>query len=383
VINDPNTPIEVQQQLWRFWRSLFEAASGGAAGATGNDGLSAFWRQFGLDPGKLDGPTEAFTRLFNPWLMGASGAAAPAPEAFGQWLNQSLQDLLRNSVGSTENHNSPFAAMNEFFRSPLRLWQSAFANSAGPFGTAGFSPMAPSQLAALADLPPLGLTREWEIAWREVQRAYAEQVDAGGALGRQIGAIYHTALKRFIKATSYDDRDDSEITSLRELYDLWVSIAEQAYAEKVMTAEYSQAFGRFINASARSAKARQELANDVQEAMNLPNRRELDSIIRTQHGLRAEVRSLGARAVNRVDIDVLTSRVEHLSRKLDALAAAPTEKPKAAKKPKKAQAKSAPARRATSGAKRKRPASKRRSKTASPASRSGGEFDIGSFVPTD
>jgi hypothetical protein len=380
-MNDPNTWNEAQQQLWRFWRALFESASGGTPGAASTDGLSAFWRQFGLEPGNPGGPTEAFTRLFNPWLMGSPGAAGP--EAFGRWLNQSLQDLLRNTARPSENHNAPFEAMNEFFCSPLRLWQSAFANSAGPFDTAGFSPMAPSQLAALADLPPLGLTREWETAWREVQRAYAEQVDAGGALGRQIGAIYHTALQRFIKATSHNDSADGEITSLRELYDLWVSIAEQAYAEKVMTTEYSQAFGRFINASARSSKARQELANDVQETMNLPNRRELDSIIRAQHALQAEVRSLGTRTVNHVDIDVLTSRVEVLSRKLDELAAAPKKKSQAATKPKKAKAESAPTRKATSAAKRRRPATGRRAKPASSASRTGGEFDIGSFVPSD
>ena len=258
----------------------------------------------------------------------------------------------------------------------------------------------------MQDLPPFGLTREWETAWRALRQAHREQVDAGNALGRQIGFIYHAALKRYAKAISANDTEDREITSLRELYDLWVTIAEEVYAEKVMTKEYSVAFGNFINAGARCRKARQTMVDDLQELMNLPNRREIDSIIERQHAMQAELRAVASRTGNDIGLDALKSRVEALSRRLDGLAEAPSKKSASTtvKKPKKAKAKAAPDSRAAAPAKakrsknrkvkiasasdsasptkRKRPKPAQPDKPAAPAA-SPAEFNIDSFATDD
>lgn len=398
-MNKPSDWMQMQQDLWRAWQSILKQTQLG--GGTG-DGLGGFGRQFGFDPGGANGPMGAFAALFNPWFTPRPEALGP--EAFTQWFSSAVQEMLRTSAASTRNDDTPLDAMNEFLRSPVRMWQAMLAQGSNPFDGMDWPGMAPSEFAALQDLPPLGLTREWAASLRDLRIAYGEQVDAGNALGRQIGYIYQTALKRFTKAVSDGDSDDGEITSLRQLYDLWVSIAEQAYSEKVMTTEYSQTFGKFINASARSRKAWQKLVDDVQESMNLPNRRELDSVIARQHATQAELRALAAQSQDGLEFDALKNRVDALSEQLDGLtiaaqqAAEPTKTKKEAKgkaamnaeveahanskAPAKKRAKAASTSRAAPASKVKRSTPKPRAKRPAPAP-SAGEFDIGSFAGED
>lgn len=323
----------MQQQFQRLWQSALEQGTRGVASGADNSEVSSFWRQFG------------------------TGSSTPGPDAFNQWLPDILQGLLR---------------------APLQGWPAAFSGNSNPFAGAGWSVPPPSEFAGLTDLPPLGLNRESEIRWRELFAAYTEQADAAFTLNRQLAAIFMTALKRFQKEVTENNSDAAEITSLRELYDLWVSIAESAYAEKVMTAEYSQAFGNCINSSARARKAWQVLADEAKQAMNLPNRQEIDSIIERQHALQAEVRSLETRLANDTNVDALNARIKVLAQQLDdvALAAKGESAPegKTASESATAANVSTPQR---AKLKRKRSSPKRPGKARTPSSQLVNEFDIG------
>ncbi len=396
--------MEMQRELYRLLQTVFEQCAAVLGAPAADDGLNAVWRQFGFDPGAAGDPIAAFAKLFSPAFSAAP--AASGADAFSQWFNQSLQALLSELNGEPESQSAPFDFLKVLLGSPFPMWPSAVGRDDAPFQPPSWPGVTPSEAAAMQDLPPFGLTREWETAWRALRQAHREQVDAGNALGRQIGFIYHAALKRYAKAISANDTEDREITSLRELYDLWVTIAEEVYAEKVMTKEYSVAFGNFINAGARCRKARQTMVDDLQELMNLPNRREIDSIIERQHAMQAELRAVASRTGNDIGLDALKSRVEALSRRLDGLAEAPSKKSASTtvKKPKKAKAKAAPDSRAAAPAKakrsknrkvkiasasdsasptkRKRPKPAQPDKPAAPAA-SPAEFNIDSFATDD
>lgn len=379
--NDLPDWMEMQRDLGRVWQSILKQIPNAGRDRPDNDGIGQFLRQFGLDLGGAGDPMAAFTKLFNPSAIASLGPIGSDP--FSEWLNRCVEDLLRSSADGSSN--TSFNVMDAFLRSPLRLWQSAADKTDPPFNPASWSPMALGAFTQGCDLPPLGLTREWEIRWRTVQRANTDQVDAGTALGRQLGSIYHTALKRFATAIHDHNPADGEISSVRELYDLWISIAEQAYAEQVMTPEYSQAFGHYINASARYRKARQGLSDDICEAMNLPSRRELDSIIERQHALQADLRDLAARSINDIDLDALNRRVEAISLQLDEMAVVRAHKShaKTRAKPKRPRAKAASGQRVAPGAKRKPSASKHRGKSTVTESRGAGEFDIDGIASRD
>lgn len=295
-MSTPPEWLEAQQKFWRKWRSGLDE-DGSKALPFGD--LGGLWRQFGINS--------------------ESGDSDPV----SLWLNQSLQSLLKNAAGEK---GSPLGAWSDIFRSPLSLWPFSFSDTADRDSVADWQAKPASAFLKLQDLPPLGLSREWEIGLRDVRQAHAEEQKAAQALARQLSPIVQIAIKRFFTALNTSEGEQDEITSLRELYDLWISIAEQAYAEKVMTKQYSQAFGHYINASARLRKASQKIASDLAEAMNLPNRRELDAIISRQHRLEAEVRALGKPAVHTTDYTDLEFRIEALSQRLDGVAAASNKK---------------------------------------------------------
>jgi hypothetical protein len=221
-----------------------------------------------------------------------------------------------------------------------------------------------------------------------LQRTLKDEIDAGNALARQTGAIYQNALKRFFKAVSRNDPADGEINSLRELYDFWIDIAEKAYHEKVMTEQYAQIFGRYINASAQRRKSWQGFIDDCQQAMNLPHRRELDALIKGHHDLRNEVRELGKRSAAEIEFVEITERLDALSRQVVSLheasilpaEPAPPVEPRAAASDPPANTPPVPRiatiKRKVPPAKRARPASSTKRASQRQAA---DEFDIGAF----
>ncbi|MFP6680590.1 MAG: poly(R)-hydroxyalkanoic acid synthase subunit PhaE [Gammaproteobacteria bacterium] len=336
-MNNRNPWVEMQQQFQQLWQSVLQQSYGSIPEGAANSGLNGFWNQFATGPRRAVGP-----------------------DAFSQWLNQSLQDILR---------------------APLQGWPFPFDNNTSPFSGPNWSPMSPPEFAVLRNLPPLGFNQASEIRWCEAQDACAEQAKASAALGRQLAAVYTTAIQRFQKTIAANDSEDGEITNLRALYDLWVSIADQAYAEKVMTAEYSRAFGDCINSSARARNAWQELTEEAQHAMNLPNRRELDSLIERQHALQVEVSELSHRMEGAGDISALNTKIEALSQQLYELSRSADKRSgsPATAKPEKP---SVPAT-SVSGptkVKRTRRTPKRSKKATKSALAPGNEVDIGSFT---
>ena len=304
-MNGPWDWMNAQQQLWRQWQSFM--SGGNPAPQFGADSFANFWRPFGFDAASAANPSSLFSSMFAPW----AAAAAPQDGAddIGRWL-QRLLEGLQSAAGGTAA-NGPGAFVDAFLRSPF----GAFGNfTQSPFASGDWMNMKPSEFAGLFDLPPLGPGREWETKWRELHGAAKEEFEAHGALGRQLGRIYYRALKDFARVLRDNDPADGDITNLRELYDLWIDVAESAYRERAMTDEYARTFGRVINANSRSRSAWQTLLNDYQEALNVPNRREIDSLIARQMELVARVRELEASAPLQLAEELSTQHTELAAR---------------------------------------------------------------------
>ena len=310
-MNGPSDWMAAQQQLWQQWQSFM--SGGNSTPQFGTERFANFWRPFGFNAANAANPASLFSTMFAPWA--AVGAQQNAPEDIGRWL-QRLLEGLQSAAGGAAEHD-PFSFMNSFLRSPL----GAFGNfTQSPFASGDWLNMKPSEFAGLFDLPPLGPGREWETKWRELHSAAKEEFEASGALGRQLGQIYYRALKEFARILRDNDAADGDITNLRGLYDLWVDVAEAAYRDRAMTEDYAQAFGRTINANSRSRNAWQSLLNDYQEAMNLPNRREIDSLIARQAELVARVAELEAREPS-FDADALAAKQAEFAARIDKLEA--------------------------------------------------------------
>ena len=96
-----------------------------------------------------------------------------------------------------------------------------------------------------------------------------------------------------------------------------------------MTVQYSQAFGRFINAIAGFRQSLQKITDDLAVALNLPNRPDVDAIIHRQHTLASQVRALETAVQNRPDGNSkeLKARVDALSGWIEQLVSAAAKEP--------------------------------------------------------
>ena len=264
--DDPNAYMDLEQQLRQLCQTLLREGSRGSSDGMEEHSSNVNWSQFG-------------------------------PAIFSHGLNESLAHLMAT---------------------PLPKW--LFGSDAGNnfFGSNGWCLMSPSEFKAIEDLSSLGLSSE-EPRRCEFAEALKDQVNAANQLSQQLTDVFERASARFQQSITDDKNDDHKITSLRELYDFWVSIAEQTYAEQVMTPEYSQIFGRFINTSARTWKIAQELGVAGQKSTSLPDRLEQASVAERQVDLQAEAHASNGPLLDDDDLILLITRIKDFARKIDEL----------------------------------------------------------------
>jgi hypothetical protein len=140
--------------------------------------------------------------------------------------------------------------------------------------------------------------------------------------------------------------------SLRELYDLWVEISEEHYAEFAMGEEYQELYGDMVNRLMTMRKHYSEMTDDLLRAMNLPNTREVDTMQERLQQLRRENFALKKEIG---EIKAMLQRGAGKAAAAPAPAAPEASKPAAARKAK-APAKKAAARKAVA---KKAPAKKK------------------------
>ena len=131
---------------------------------------------------------------------------------------------------------------------------------------------------------------------------------------------------------------------MRELYDLWVEVSEEHYAEFAMGEEYQELYGDMVNRLMIMRRHYSEIADDFLRAMNLPNTREIDTmqerlqqVRRENFALKKEIKAIKAMLTQ------MNAKTARAVKKAPAARAATTKAPrtKAAPARKKAVAKKA------------------------------------------
>ena len=149
-----------------------------------------------------------------------------------------------------------------------------------------------STLGRFLAAPAIGYTRELQEkvtrtyeTWVELQRCQIEfQTEVANAGIRALENLLRELVERGEKG--------EQITSLRQLFDLWVACAERAYFEIASTESFAEIQGKLVNAAMHYRVHERELAEVFVKAMHMPTRGELDDAYRHIHELRREVKRL-------------------------------------------------------------------------------------------
>ncbi len=200
-----------------------------------------------------------------------------------------------------------------FWQLPIDNWQRTLSTlTAGAPGDylRGFSPAGPVREGAHAKLdqflstPGVGYSREFQEQYQHLGKlalAYEKAFQRYFATFMEMGKRSVDLLqKRLHERTA----NNQPITSIRELYNLWVDCSEEEYGTYVMTDEYAEIHGELINALMALKHHGGRMIDEYAGTLNLPTRVEMDTV---HHRLQQ------ARRDNKIQQELISELSEQIS----------------------------------------------------------------------
>ena len=268
-----------------------------------------------------------------------SAGMEPA-EAINQWMEQLKQSLQQFSAMPGFDGSAVNEFMKQWFN-PASSWQQMTATLM-PMNQAAWQLPGMNTsvfnlgemvdpLGKILEAPGVGYFREPQEKQQKGLQLALEYHQANNAFNQAFLRVAIESIQGFQSRLLKMDVETAP-KSLRELYDLWVEVSEEHYAEFAMSEEYQELYGDMVNRLMIMKKHYSEITDDMLRAFNLPNTREVDTMQQRLQQLRRENFQL------RKELAEIRSMLQEL--RVAPAAKAPA--PKAAKKaPRKSAAKAA------------------------------------------
>jgi len=300
-----------QRAFWDTWSRLYQQAA-----EPGSGGFSVPWTaalevwQKSVSPPTSE-PGQAFLqgllRQGKVFLRVAEDFTKLAGNAKGTEWQEVFQGKVNDwkamlTAGSPADMTQAMRGLMPFFELPLETWTRTvsgfsvlpgdFLQALKPEGLRQATDEVHDQIGRFLSVPSVGYTREWQDQNQRgarlvlhYQRASQEYLNAHARLGVD-------TIERFSKRVMERAETGQEITSLREVYDLWVDAGEAAYSEFVLTEEYAAIYGRLVNALMALKHHSQNLVDEAVGAANLPTRRDMTTLQCRQQEVRRQIAAL-------------------------------------------------------------------------------------------
>jgi len=139
-----------------------------------------------------------------------------------------------------------------------------------------------------ASLPGIGYTREKQEELNHLYQRWVEfdsQTRKYNAAMAQVGL---EALHKFQEYLANPPKDAESLKSLKEVYAKWVDVCEDVYAKYAMSDDYTKLYGEVVNALMKFKAQMNHITDEAVAQLNLPTRKEVDSLHERVHALRRD-----------------------------------------------------------------------------------------------
>jgi polyhydroxyalkanoate synthase subunit PhaE len=151
-------------------------------------------------------------------------------------------------------------------------------------------------LAPWLQSPAFGPGREHQARWQALMRAQQEYQGHAKAYVDQIRQALDDAFALFEQRLAEHEAPGSQLTSARAMFDLWIEVAEEAYAKVALSEAFQQIYAALGNAQMRLRGAAQQEVERLCDALGLPTRTEMDAAHHRITELERLVRRMAAAA---------------------------------------------------------------------------------------
>ncbi|MDQ2696978.1 MAG: class III poly(R)-hydroxyalkanoic acid synthase subunit PhaE [Pseudomonadota bacterium] len=326
---NPQPSADPQQQYWNAWLSLLQQGGDGALPGSWADALQRWWEA--VSPGYRNADLPLVGKLLpqgQTYLVFGEQLKAlhDALQGGDDWqaaLQQGFDRLRDACFQPFQGQDAAHPGLAAFWGLPLDTWQRVVSSLSVFPGDAlhalreeGFRPAGLREgLEKTLEMPALGYTREWQEQYQQAGRLWLNYQDAHNDYLRLLRQSARRALDLLQQRLTALGQEGKSLDSVRAVYDLWVDCNEEAYAELARSPDYSEVYGRMINALMRVKRHGQMLVNEALSALNVPNRRELD----TTHARLQETRRRLRELTDEAGRDALERQLAELGRELAGL----------------------------------------------------------------
>ncbi|TVQ73361.1 class III poly(R)-hydroxyalkanoic acid synthase subunit PhaE [Ectothiorhodospira sp. BSL-9] len=301
----PDEWLDAQRKYWDAWMDMSRKAVGGQSNQPNwPQGLDQWWQvaSQGLPGGNNQMMDQMMQMSRNYFAMaenfykGANGQT-DATQAVTQWLDQMTSAFKNMGLGQM-----PGKDVNPFWQMPMDTWSRAgstfmpmpgdFMQALRPAARPPYGDVVQEQMDRFLSVPGVGYTRESQEQYQNLAKLMMEYQQAMQQYQQAFAKVGMDSVDRFRARLDDAGRQDTPITSMRALYDEWVDVSEEVYGEFVMSEEYAKVYGDMVNSLMAVKRQGTRLMDEVTESLNMPTRREVNTLHRRLQESRREMHQI-------------------------------------------------------------------------------------------
>ena len=309
--------LEAQQKMVATWTEMAKNLESGTTGPQSNfwaESVDLWRKSYGSnatpDAQKIfDKCMEMSKEYFTmAEQMGKAAYSDSNPlEVINNWLNQVIAGLQQQAAQWPSMSNQYSSEFMNQWSSPASSWQKmasvmlpiqqSLGQMSGSGGSAFNMGDVIDPLGKLLTAPGLGYFRESQEKQQKGIQLALEYQQANAKYNQLFISTSVESIQGFQQQlqNQYTNSEGQALpSSLRELYDQWIFVSEEHYAELAMSDEYQALYGDMVNRLMSLKKHYAEMTDELMKSMNLPARSEIDTMQMRLQQLRRDNFSLRA-----------------------------------------------------------------------------------------
>lgn len=209
----------------------------------------------------------------------------------------------RAAAARTSGEQSDGQSSSAIWQQVMSRWPgvSAPGEKAGTTGLDG--------LADLFNLPGLGPGREFQDKYRKSILLWHAYQERSREFQASFTGLAKLALDRLAEKITTLAEAGGKITSLKQIYALWIDANEEVFAQFAYNEDYSKLYGELVNSLMSFRRQANEVLDEILSLLNLPTLKSMNTVHQRQHQMGNELRS-GREIQRRIEQDLAALRVE-------------------------------------------------------------------------